>query len=220
VTSPLKASRRRIAIFGGTFDPVHFGHLRAAVEAGEKLGLDDLRLVPASLPPHRSQPVASAAQRLDMLRLAIEACPALRVDDRELQRPGASFMVDTLEELRGEFSDSPLLLLIGQDAANALDSWHRWRRIFELAHLVVMRRPDAHFNCNKELAEQIEARRVDHAGVLGDSNCGCVLPLEITQLDISATLIRDLFATGRSPRFLMPDNVIEYIYEQRLYGAY
>jgi len=208
-----------IGILGGTFDPVHNGHLRAAVEAREKLGLDDLRLLPAGDPPHRADPVASAGQRLEMLRLATASCPGLEVDDREVRRAGPSFMVDTLKEIRSEAGDAPLMLLIGQDAANALDSWHRWRDLFSLAHLVVMRRPDAHFRCAGELRREIELRRVDQPGRLRQATAGCVLALEITQLDISSTLIRELFARRRSPRFLLPEVVIEYILERRLYGS-
>jgi nicotinate-nucleotide adenylyltransferase len=141
------------------------------------------------------------------------------VDDREVRRAGPSFMVDTLAEIRSEVDDAPLMLLIGQDAANALDGWHRWRDLFGLAHVVVMRRPDAHFRCAGELRRQIERRRVDEPGRLRQAAAGRVLALEITQLDISSTLIRELFARGRSPRFLMPDAVIEYIFESRLYDS-
>jgi len=208
-----------IGLFGGTFDPVHFGHLRAALEAREKLGVPDLRLLPAGDPPHRPDTVATAAQRLAMLELAVESCPGLGIDDRELRRPGPSFMVDTLAEIRSEAGSTPLLLLIGQDAANALDSWHRWRDLFDLAHLVVMRRPDAHFRCAGELLLQIGQRRVETPEELLHSPAGRVLPLEVTQLDISSTFIRRLLADGRSPRFLLPDPVLEYIEQQRLYGA-
>jgi nicotinate-nucleotide adenylyltransferase len=208
-----------VGIFGGTFDPVHFGHLRAAVEAREKLGLADFRLLPAGRPPHRSDTVANGEQRLEMLRLAIDGCPDLRVDDREVRRAGYSYMVDTLAEIRGEAGQAPLLLMIGQDAANALDGWHEWRRLFELAHLVVMRRPDAHFNCGGELRRQIEGRRVHDAAKLQQQPAGRVLSLEITQLDISSTHIRFLLAAGRSARFLLPDRVIDYIREEGLYGA-
>jgi nicotinate-nucleotide adenylyltransferase len=206
-------------VLGGTFDPVHFGHLRAAVEAAERLELDDLRLLPAGVPPHRAQPVASATQRIAMLRLAISNCAALQVDDREVRRPGSSFMVDTLASIRSEIGNSPLLLLVGQDAANELDTWHRWRDLFDLAHLVVMRRPDAHFSCRAELSDQIERRRIKGPTRLRQAASGFVLSLEVTQLDISSTLIRESFGAGRSPRFLMPDEVIDYVRRQHLYGA-
>ena len=208
-----------VGIFGGTFDPVHFGHLRAAVEAREKLGLADFRLLPAGLPPHRSDTVADGEQRLEMLRLALDGCTDLRVDDREIRRAGYSYMVDTLAEIRGEAGAAPLLLMIGQDAANALDRWHEWRRLFDLAHLVVMRRPDAHFNCRGELRKEIEERRVHEAAKLLRQPAGRVLSLEITQLDISSTRIRALLAAGRSARFLLPDRVIDYIRERGLYAA-
>lgn len=206
-----------IAILGGTFDPVHFGHLRAAVEACEQLGLAALRMMPAGSPPHRSGPLASPRQRLDMLRLATGDCPQLRVDDREIRRPGASFMVDTLTELRAEAGTAPLLLLVGQDAANALDTWHRWGDLFELAHLVIMRRPEAHFDCAGELRRQFERRRVPHPERLREQPSGLVLTLEVTQLDISSSAIRDLFARGRSVRYLLPDAVVAYIEDQGLY---
>jgi nicotinate-nucleotide adenylyltransferase len=208
-----------IGLFGGTFDPVHFGHLRAALEAREQLGLPTLRLLPAGDPPHRADTVATAAQRLAMLKLAIAPCAGLQVDDRELRRAGPSFMVDTLAEIRREAATEPVLLLIGQDAANALDSWHRWRDLFSLAHIVVMRRPDAHFHCAGELLQEVQRRRVSEPDDLLRSPAGRILPLEVTQLDISSTLIRCLLAEGRSPQFLLPDRVLEFIRQQRLYGA-
>jgi nicotinate-nucleotide adenylyltransferase len=210
---------RAIGIFGGTFDPVHFGHLRAAVEAREKLGLDDFRLLPAGQPPHRSDTVAKGEQRLAMLRLALADCPDLRVDDREVRRAGYSYMADTLAEIRSEAGQAPLLLMIGQDAANALNTWHEWRRLFDLAHLVVMRRPDARFDCRGELRAEIERRRVREPARLLAATAGLVLPLEITQLDISSTHIRSLLAGGRSARFLLPDRVLDYIHERGLYLA-
>lgn len=217
----LENTRRRpaVGILGGTFDPVHFGHLRAAVEARDKLMIDDLRLIPTGRPAHRSQPVASAEQRLEMVRLAIAGCSGLRVDDREVRRPGVSWMVDTLTEIRGEVGRAPLLLLIGQDAANALDGWHQWRRLFELAHIVVMRRPEAHFDCRGELREQIESRRTADLRALSRAEAGCVLSLEVTQLDVSSTFIRNLLAQGRSPRFLLPESVLDHVRAQGLYGS-
>jgi nicotinate-nucleotide adenylyltransferase len=187
-----------IGLFGGTFDPVHFGHLRAALEAREQLSLTTLRLLPAGDPPHRADTVAT---------------------DRELRRAGPSFMVDTLAEIRREAASAPVLLLIGQDAANALDSWYRWRDLFSLAHIVVMRRPDAHFHCAGELLQEVQRRRVSEPDDLLQSPAGRILPLEVTQLDISSTLIRRLLAEGLSPQFLLPDRVLEFIRQQRLYGA-
>jgi nicotinate-nucleotide adenylyltransferase len=213
------AAAKAVALLGGTFDPVHFGHLRAALEARERLGVADFRLLPAGAPPHRPEPVASPQQRLDMLRLALRECPELRVDEREIRRPGPSYMVDTLEDLRRECGSVPLLLLIGQDAANALDRWHRWRELFDLAHLVVMRRPEAHFDCAGELREQIGQRRAAAAAELAASPAGRILTLWVTQLDISSTAIRALLEGGRSPRFLLPEAVLAYIAGQRLYGA-
>lgn len=206
-----------IGIFGGTFDPVHFGHLRAAVEARERLRLSDLILLPAGTPPHRSVTYAAAEDRLEMLRLAIEAHSELNVDDREVRRKGASYMVDTLAEFRSEVGATPLLLLIGQDAANTLDSWHQWRRLFDLAHLVVMRRPDSRHVYSGDLFGEIQPRLADGPEALRSHPGGRVLPLEVTQLDISSTRIRRIVARRESPGFLLPDAVIQYIERRAIY---
>ncbi len=208
-----------IGIFGGTFDPVHFGHLRAALEAREKLQLDDFRLLPAGTPPHRQATGASAAHRLAMLRLAVSGHSGFSVDDREVRRSGNSFMVDTLREIREESGDAPLMLLIGQDAANELDTWHEWRVIFELTHLVIMRRPESLVSWSGLLKAEMEDRLVDTLGYLKKKPAGKVLPLEVTQLAISSTGIRNLLREGRSPRFLLPDEVIGYIRQNGLYFA-
>jgi nicotinate-nucleotide adenylyltransferase len=210
---------RAIGIFGGTFDPVHYGHLRAALEAREQLGLTDFRLLPAGTPPHRAVTFASAGHRLAMLELAISDYPDLSVDAREVHRQGFSYMVDTLAEIRREEGDAPLLLMIGQDAANALDQWHDWQSLFRLSHIVVMRRPESRYVYSSELFAQVQARVVDSPAALADEPAGKVLPLEVTQLAISSTNIRNLLEAGRSPRFLLPDSVIRYIREQRLYKA-
>ena len=208
-----------IGLFGGTFDPVHYGHLRAALEAKEILGIDDFRLLPAGTPPHRPSPVAPAAHRLAMLRLAVAGQPGFSVDDREIRRAGFSYMVDTLREIRRESGETALLLLIGQDAANALDSWHEWRAIFELAHLVIMRRPESLVSWSGELQQRVESRIVQQPARLREKMAGYVLPLEITQLAISSTDIRDRLSSGRSPGFLLPDRVLDYIRQNRLYFA-
>ena len=209
---------RAVGIFGGTFDPVHYGHLRAAVEAMERLQLEDFRLLPAGAPAHRPHIFASAEHRLAMLELALRDYPDLVVDDREIRRSGLSFMVDTLSEIRAEKGDAPLILMIGQDAVNSLDQWHEWRSLFELAHLVIMRRPDSKHHYSGELFEQVQPRLVADPEILNDSPAGFILPLELTQLAISSTDIRRRMRTGLSPRFLLPQPVIAYIRQQGLYA--
>ena len=212
-------SSRAIGIFGGTFDPVHYGHLRAATEASELLPLDRFHLLPAGSPPHRSVTFASAEHRLAMLALATEDYPELFVDDREVRRKGYSYMVDTLAEIRNETGNAPLVLMVGQDAVNKLDSWYEWQRLFDLAHLVVMRRPKSRHEYSGELFEELQPRLIDDPGLLTGKPAGCVLPLEVTQLEISSTGIRELIASQRSPRFLMPESVIHYMEKHGLYGT-
>jgi nicotinate-nucleotide adenylyltransferase len=215
--SEAAAAVRPVAVFGGTFDPVHFGHLRAALEAAEQLGAGEMRLLPAGRPPHRDPPVAAAGHRLEMVRRAVAAQPRFSVDDREVRRTGPSWMVDTLSEIRAEIGPVPLVLCIGQDAANGLDGWRDWRRLFELAHLAVLRRPDAHGVYRDELGAEMRRRRVDDVTAVTAAPAGHVLPLAVTQLDISATAIRELVARGRSPAFLVPDAVADYIRAHALY---
>ncbi len=130
-----------IGILGGTFDPIHHGHLRCAQELLQDLPLDEVRLVPCRIPPHRDTPQASAEQRLRMLKAALDGAPGLTVDDRELSREGPSYTVDTLHSLRAEFGATPLCLIVGMDAFNGLDRWHRWQELIGLAHIVVAHRP-------------------------------------------------------------------------------
>ncbi|HLR87421.1 MAG TPA: nicotinate-nucleotide adenylyltransferase [Wenzhouxiangella sp.] len=211
---------RLTVMFGGTFDPVHFGHLRAASEINEQLGADDFRLIPAGRPDHRQPPDASARHRLAMLRLALSAWPDLRVDAREVQRPGSSWTVETLESLRNEIgAERPLAFCVGQDAANQLHRWHRWRDLLDLAHLVIMRRPQSRADYAPEAERLLSDRRVDGSSALLGAASGSVLRLEITPLAISSTAIRALVAKDKNPRFLLPDSVLGYIREHDLYGA-
>lgn len=207
-----------IGIFGGTFDPIHFGHLRTALEVLEELGLAEVRLIPCHVPPHRGQPRAHADHRLELLRIAVANVPGLQVDERELRRAGPSYTVDTLFELRQEFPDASLCLMIGMDSLLSLPSWHRWRELIELAHLVVLARPGYEPSFSGELAEWIDGRRVRSAAELKSAPSGIVYFHSVTQLDISATGIRHLIKSGRLPRFLTPDAVWRQIAAQRLYG--
>jgi len=206
-----------LAYVGGTFDPVHYGHLRCADEAREKLGLKNLYLLPAGTPPHRACPQTSTRQRLDMLKLAQTEFPALKIDERETRREGPSYMVETLQELRAEFPQQPLALLIGQDAANLLHTWFHWQQLFSLAHIVILTRPSIKMEYRQDVAEQIQQRlHVDPQKLLR-SQAGGVLQLEVASIDVSATNIKKLISQGRSLRSMMPPAVINYINENRLY---
>ncbi|MGZ8135803.1 MAG: nicotinate-nucleotide adenylyltransferase [Methylococcaceae bacterium] len=203
-----------IGIFGGTFDPIHYGHLRSALEVKDRFGLTEVRLIPCSQPPHREQPVATARMRLQMLELAIKNQPCLIVDTRELQRRGPSYMVDTLQSLQQEFKDRSLLLFIGADAFNHLTDWRQWRQLFDYAHIVVMTRPGFTI---QNLDNFFKNRLTDNKTELADNKAGKLYFQQITQLDISATAIRRMIAEKQNPGFLLPDAVIAYIRQHKLY---
>jgi len=208
-----------LGLFGGTFDPVHHGHLRTALEVLESCRLGELRLVPASVPPHRPQPRAPAALRLEMLRQAVAGEPRLVADDCELRRGGPSYTVDTLGGLRAQHGSRPLCLVLGADAFLGLPGWHRWAEILELAHLVVVRRPGSRLAPGAELAAAVAGRYCSSAAELASGPAGRVLVQEVTQLEISASAIRRLVAGGRDPRYLVPDAVRRLIAESGCYRA-
>lgn len=195
--------KRPLAIFGGTFDPVHLGHLSVAWEAAELLDAD-VQLMPASVPPHRPAPIANAPQRAAMLRAALQEQSRLTLDTRELERGGPSYTIDTLIELRAEQGDRPLVLLLGADAFAGLTTWHRWRELFDVAHIGVLSRPGVEAALPEELAAEVAARLVADAAVLSSLPAGKLIELAVTPLEISATRIRELLAAGRDPRYLLP----------------
>lgn len=200
---------RPLAILGGTFDPVHLGHLRAAWEAADALDAD-VRLIPANVPPHRQAPVATAQQRVAMLRAALAGQDRLQLDTRELERAGPSYTVDTLTSLRKEIGGQrPLALLLGADAFAGLPSWHRWRELFALAHLCVLTRPGHVPPLPAELDREIAQRLAASVDELRASAEGRVLRIAITPLEISATRIRTLLHQGREPRWLVPQALLD-----------
>ena len=203
-----------IGIFGGTFDPVHYGHLRSALEVKEIFGLSEVRLIPSAQPPHRDQPAASSLMRLRMLDLAIKNQPGLIIDTRELTRHGASYMVDTLKSLRQECNADPLLLFIGSDAFNHLKTWYQWQHLFDFAHIVVMTRPGFEI---QNLDEFFKIRLANEITELAHNLAGKLYFQQVTQLDISATAIRNMIMEQRNPGFLLPDTVIAYIRHHKLY---
>jgi nicotinate-nucleotide adenylyltransferase len=203
-----------IGIFGGTFDPVHYGHLRAMVEVREHFNLREVRLIPNKTPPHRLEPFATSKMRLEMLHLATDSLPDVVIDTRELNREGLSYMVDTLRSLRHDFPERPLLLFVGSDAFNGLTNWHRWPELFDFAHIVVMTRPGHSVQLQNEF---FQARQIFEAVDLARYEAGKLFFHPITQLEISATAIRKMIAEKRDPRFLLPDNVLDYIHSHHLY---
>ena len=210
---------RRIGLLGGTFDPIHIGHLRAALEVAEQFALDELRLIPSARPPHRGAPQVSAQARLDMVRLAVKDVPPLAVDDRELWRDKPSWTIDTLESLRAELgAEVQLLLLMGWDAFCGLPTWHRWQELLDHCHIVVLQRPDADSEAPEALRNLLAARSVaDPQALKGPA--GQIAFVWQMPLAISATGIRERLAAGRSVRFLVPDAVLAYIHAHGLYRA-
>ena len=212
-----------IGVLGGTFDPVHFGHLRLAQEIGELLRLTEVRFIPSGTPPHRAAPQVTAQQRLEMVRLAVADNPLFSVDDREIRRSGPGYTVETLTALRREAGNTrPLCVLLGADAFLELATWHRWHELFGLAHLVVAHRPGFPpeswpARMPQPLAREYEARLLKQPLAVHLSPAGGVATQAIAALDISATLIRESLARGASPRYLLPDPVLEYIQANRLY---
>lgn len=210
-------------MLGGTFDPVHYGHLRLADEVRTALQLRDVRLVPAGDPPHRAGPQASAADRLAMLDLAVREFPGLRVDARELARTGKSYTVLTLEELRAEDGGRPILLLLGADAFHGLPTWHRWREIPDLAHIVVVARPgsDLEAGLPEALRPDWTRRRIADPRRLKETPAGAIYVQAVTPQPIAATAIRAQLARGvhgrSNVRELLPPAVLAYIDQHRLY---
>lgn len=204
-----------IGIYGGTFNPVHFGHLRTALEIKHAFQLTEVRLMPCHLPAHRQQPEATAEQRLQMLELAIANCSALQTDRRELDRDGPSYMLDSLCSLRAELGDAQrFLLIIGTDSFANLEHWHAWQQLFDYAHLLVMHRPDSN---PPPLTDFFRCRLVHDACELDKLAVGGLIFQAVTQLAISATQIRKLIANGENPQFLLPDSVLDFINQNQLY---
>jgi nicotinate-nucleotide adenylyltransferase len=210
-----------IGVLGGTFDPIHLAHLRLAEELAETFGLTRVRFIPAAVPPHRGTPSATAQQRLDMVRLAVADNPRFEVDDRELARQGPSYTFDTVSELGTEIG-RPMCLLMGADAFVALATWHRWRELLALVHIIVARRPgyplqDLAASLPAELkAEYLDRHSADQV-LLTQTQGGRIFTHELTALDVSASALRKLIARGESLRYLLPDAVIAYIEKHRLY---
>ena len=214
-----------VVMLGGTFDPVHYGHLRLADELQRTLRLPDMRLVPSGDPPHRNAPHASAAHRVAMLELARREFPDLAVDTREIARAGKSYTVRTLESLRAEDAKRPLAWIVGADALLGLPTWHRWRELFALAHLIVVGRPgvDLEGAMPAALRREWRARLSADPAALRARPAGAIYRHDVTPQPISSTAIRAELARGptglAAVRGLLPRDVLTYIARNGLYRA-
>jgi len=205
-----------IGIFGGTFDPVHFGHIKPALSIKQALNLTQLCYVPNRLPPHRGKPWLSVQQRLSLLQNALRDYPGVCVDERELNRPGPSYMVDTLASLRNDYPGETLCLIIGMDAFAGLTSWHRWREILDLAHLVVIQRPGC---LSTDIAKHMKpadyqflAEKMTHdVNVLTSKETGVILLQSVPQLDISSTQIRARLLKGDDVSQWLPEEIYQQL---------
>ena len=207
-----------VAIFGGTFNPVHNGHLRIAIELAELLEVESLRMIPCALPAHREAPSASPEQRLEMLKLGIGEQPQLLADDIELCRDGPSYTIDTLRAIRAQIGDSTALYLcVGMDVLASLDSWRDWQQLTDYCHLVVSSRPGYQLPQSGLLAEWISARLCDDLPTLKKSSAGKLHLCNLTMLGISSTAIRHKISTGEKIDYLTPTAVVNCIQQQHLY---
>ena len=209
-----------LGLFGGTFDPVHFGHLRLAEEAREQLGLGEVVWIPAGQPPLRDAPATPAVDRAAMVSQAIAGHSGFSMDSTEVDSAAPSYTVLTLERWRDRLGpERSLVLLLGADAFARLESWHRWRELFALAHIAVATRPghSLKVGAGDTALDRELAVRQSAPEALAQASAGYIVPFAIRPLDISATVIRSELGSGRSARYLAPDAVLDYICRHSLY---
>ena len=201
-----------VGILGGTFDPIHYGHLRPALDVKQQAKLDEVRFIPNRVPPHRGTPVLSDKQRAELVQMAIADTEGFVLDVRELERDGPSYMVDTLSCLKSEFPGSHLCLIMGMDAFNGFQQWHRWQAILELCHLIITTRPGAELPAFS--SQPPFSQHISHDPLcLQQTTAGRILLQSVTQLDISASQIREHLSAGRSVQFLLPEVLREKLEE-------
>jgi nicotinate-nucleotide adenylyltransferase len=209
-----------IGILGGTFDPIHFGHIKPALELLTQLPLDEVRFIPCHIPPHRPPPTASPTERWQMVKMVANHQAGLFADARELNRNGPSYTVDTLLDLRTEFGSAcPLGLIMGSDAFCSLASWDRWQWILELSHIIIVSRPDNSLPTEGVVAGLLERSMLKGPDALKLAPHGGILSRKVTPVDISSSVIRDCIRAGQSPRYMLPGKVWAYIKRHGLYGV-
>lgn len=210
--------QQAIGLLGGTFDPIHFGHLRTALELHQALDLAEVRIIPCYQPVHRKLPLASPEQRLEMVSCAISEEPALTLDNCEIERKKPSYSIETLEILRKKFPATPLCLIMGIDAFLGFPSWHRYEEILTLAHLVIAHRPQYNIPSSGIITLLLKERLKHNPVAIHEHLSGHIILHPVTPLEISATDIRKQIATGKNPRYLLPNSVYKYIQQHGVYS--
>lgn len=206
-----------IGILGGTFDPVHNGHLHLATTSLDRLKLAEVRFIPLNNPAHRPAALTSSEQRLEMLKLTVEDYPFLKVDDCELQRDEVSYTINTLKLLRKNIGESPLCMLIGIDSFRLLNSWHQWQSLLDYAHIIVANRPGNSTNMNNEMQRFMDSYITESITDLQEKVAGSIMKLDIPMLDISSTKIRNNFQSNMDSESLLPNKVLNFIKTHHLY---
>ena len=207
-----------VGVFGGTFNPIHYGHLRSALELVDSLQWERLHLMPCAVPPHRGLPACSAEHRAAMVELAVAGEPRLSCDRRELEREGPSYTIDSLAQLRAEIGpERGLCLVMGGDAVLNIRSWHRWEALLDYCHIVVIARPGWELPASGAEYEWLQAHRLAAAEELACAPAGGIWLQNLRPLSISSTEIRELLTAGRSARYLLPEPVLDYIERYKLY---
>lgn len=215
----LSGAADAFVFMGGTFDPIHNGHLRTALEIQQWMDVSCVCLIPSRVPVHRESPGCTSAERLEMVRLGVADEPALAVDDREIRSEQPSYSLLTLQSLRAELGpERPLCMVLGMDAYLGLPSWHRWEELIEYCHIIAVRRPGYIYEPDDRMRRFTRIHGTESLAAVLGSPCGRVLMHELTPLSISATQIRQLVARGLSPRYLCPDPVWHFIQQHELYG--
>ena len=209
---------QKVGILGGTFDPIHYGHLRLALAATEQLGLDQVRLTPVHIPPHRSLPIASNHHRQKMLELVLDKESKLCLDRRELESNDVSYTINTLKSLRQEYKHDALCLIVGRDAFNKIDTWKDWEQILDYAHIIVANRPGEYTNNISTILKDLVAKHLsDDLSVIDNEPNGKIIFIEIPMLDISSSQFRKNYNTNKPVNDLLPPQILNYIKHNHLY---
>lgn len=206
-----------LGILGGTFDPIHNGHLYIADQVIQHLGLQQLLLIPCKQPVLKTSAHARAADRLAMLELASEALANIHIDKREILRDSPSYMVDTLASLQQDYPEQALCLIVGRDAFNDLPKWHQWQQLLSLCHLIVIERPNCPAVNDPVLEQLIAGQQVDSVSALKQTLAGCIYFLTCPPTPLSSTGIRQAIADGEMPKASLPNEVWPYIQKNKLY---